>query len=153
MKQKNHFKRRKKGCAISNEQVVHGGKMQVARLYALKITHLFAFTKQAFLKKSTRKHSDFHPCAFIFFHLFCKKTNFCRVNHTLLSFNSCQRYGIFGNKTNIKIKKIIKQHSFDIKTQNIVYKTTFYNISGCFCELENVRFLQEIHKKIKQRML
>ena len=53
----------------------------------------------------------------------------------------------------IKIKKIIKQQSFDIKTQNIVYKTTFYNISGCFCELENVSFLQEIHKNTKQRML
>lgn len=107
------------------------------------------FYKTSFFKKIHTQAFRFSSLGVHFFHLFCRKTNFCRVNHTLLSFNSCQRYGIFGNKTNIKIKKIIKQQSFDIKTQNIVYKTTFYNISGCFCELENVIFSQEIHKKNK----
>ena len=69
--------------------------------------HTFVcYYKTSFLK-STRKHSDFHPWAFWFFHLFCRKTNFCRVNHTLLSYNSRQRYGILGNKTNIEPKKYL----------------------------------------------
>lgn len=87
-----------------------GGGQDVGSAPLCFENHTFVcFYKTSFLKEIHTQAFRFSSLRVHFFHLFCRKTNFCRVNHTLLSFNSCQRYGIFGNKTNIKT---------NIKTKN-----------------------------------